>query len=382
MVLGETSHGAISGEIVSATAEAEAEAPQSPPDKAEPDKPRSRWPLIILGIVILLAILAGLLYWFLTRNQVSTDDAYTDGRAVTIAPHVSGYVVKLLVNDNQRVRAGDVLIEIERSDYLAAREQARGQLDAAQAQLDNARIALDKARTTYPARLQQTQGQLEQARGGYFRAEADARRQHLIERAATSQQDIDTATAAQRQAAGQVAQAEGQVAEARLVPQDIAQADAQVHQWEGQVLQAKAALDQAEINLAYTKVVAPGDGWITKRNVERGNLVQVGVPIFSIVEPEIWVTANFKEDQLNRMRPGQAVAISVDAYPGLRLAGHVDSIQLGSGAKFTAFPAENATGNYVKIVQRVPVKIVIDRGLDPNLPLPLGISVEPTVTLP
>jgi membrane fusion protein (multidrug efflux system) len=115
--------------------------------------------------------------------------------------------------------------------------------------------------------------------------------------------------------------------------------------------------------------------------VERGNYVTPGQQIFSIVSPEVWITANFKETQLNRMRPGQKVAISVDAYPELKLKGHVDSIQLGSGSKFTAFPPENATGNYVKIVQRVPVKIVIDSGLDPNIPLPLGISVEPTVSL-
>jgi membrane fusion protein (multidrug efflux system) len=128
-------------------------------------------------------------------------------------------------------------------------------------------------------------------------------------------------------------------------------------------------------------VTAPQDGWITKRNVEMGNYVTSGQQIFSIVSPEVWVTANFKETQLARMRPGQPAKIAVDAYPQLDLTGHVDSIQLGSGSKFTAFPPENATGNFIKIVQRVPVKIIIDSGLDPALPLPLGISVVPTVTL-
>jgi membrane fusion protein (multidrug efflux system) len=126
-------------------------------------------------------------------------------------------------------------------------------------------------------------------------------------------------------------------------------------------------------------VRAPQDGWITQRNVEMGNDVTAGQQIFAIVSPEVWITANFKETQLGLMRPGQSVEISVDAYPQLHLTGHVDSIQKGSGSKFSAFPAQNATGNFVKIVQRVPVKIVIDHGLDPNLPLPLGISVEPTV---
>jgi membrane fusion protein (multidrug efflux system) len=120
---------------------------------------------------------------------------------------------------------------------------------------------------------------------------------------------------------------------------------------------------------------------VTRRNIEQGDYVAAGTEIMAIVAPQVWVTANFKENQLNRMYPGQRVAISVDAYPALKLHGHIDSIQLGSGSKFTAFPAENATGNFVKIVQRVPVKIVIDDGMDPNRPLPLGLSVTPTVSL-
>jgi membrane fusion protein (multidrug efflux system) len=129
------------------------------------------------------------------------------------------------------------------------------------------------------------------------------------------------------------------------------------------------------------KVTAPQDGWVTKRNIEQGNYVAAGTEIMAIVAPQVWITANFKENQLNRIQLGQSVAISVDAYPALKLHGHIDSIQLGSGSKFTAFPAENATGNFVKIVQRVPVKIVIDDGMDPNRPLPLGLSVTPTVSL-
>ena len=150
-------------------------------------------------------------------------------------------------------------------------------------------------------------------------------------------------------------------------------------QLKGQVEQAQARLDQALLNLSWTVVTAPQDGWITKRNVDVGDYVTVGQQIFSIVTPEVWITANFKESQLDRMRPGQPATIKLDAYPHLDLRGHVDSIQLGSGSKFTAFPPENATGNFIKIVQRVPVKIVIDKGLDPNLPLPLGISAVPTV---
>ena len=165
------------------------------------------------------------------------------------------------------------------------------------------------------------------------------------------------------------------------MPQRIGETEAQVGQSKGQIEQAQARLDQADLNLSWTVVEAPQDGWITKRNVEMGNYVAPGQQIFTIVSPEVWVTANFKENQLALMRPGQPARIQVDAYPSLNLRGHVDSIQLGSGSKFSAFPVENATGNFVKVVQRVPVKIVIDSGLDPNLPLPLGISVEPEVTV-
>jgi len=148
------------------------------------------------------------------------------------------------------------------------------------------------------------------------------------------------------------------------------------------VAQARAQLQTAELNLSYTEVRAPFDGYVTKRNVQNGTLVQAGSALCSIVSPDIWVVANFKESQLERMRPGDKVEISVDAFPDLELQGHVESIQQGSGSRFSAFPAENATGNFVKIVQRVPVKIVIDKGLENwNQPLPLGLSVEPEVTV-
>jgi membrane fusion protein, multidrug efflux system len=178
-----------------------------------------------------------------------------------------------------------------------------------------------------------------------------------------------------------VALAEAQVLQASPVPQRISETEKQVGQLQGQVEQAQARLEQAQLNLSWTQVTAPQDGWITKRNVEVGNYVAPGQQIFALVAPEVWITANFKESQLADMRKGQPVKIKIDAYPKLDLRGHVDSIQLGSGSKFTAFPPENATGNFVKVVQRVPVKIVIDSGLDPDIPLPLGISAEPTVTV-
>ena len=214
-----------------------------------------------------------------------------------------------------------------------------------------------------------------------FRAQTDYKRQKSLPARATTQQALDQAEAEYRQAVAGVEQAQAAVVEAEPVAENIAQAEAQAKQLEGTVAEARARLEQAELNLGWTTVTAPQRGWVTKRNVDKGNYVTAGAAIMSLVTPQVWITANFKETQLDRMRPGDAVDIAVDAYPGLHLRGHVDSVQLGSGSKFTAFPAENATGNFVKIVQRVPVKIVIDSGLDPNLPLPLGLSVEPTVTL-
>ena len=342
-------------------------------------KKGSRLPLIILAIVVVIGAIGGGIWWYLHRNQTDTDDAYTDGRAVMIAPQVNGYVTVLAVNDNQFVHKGDLLVQIDPRPYQAAVDQARGQLDNAKAQRVFAELAAEKGRITFPAQLTAAEGQLLQAQGQLANAQAEYNRQHAIQRAATTQQNIDQSTASLKAAQGQVQQAQAQVDIAKPVPQNIGQTDAQVKQLDGQIIQAQAQLDQAEVNLGFTHLVAPQDGWVTRRNVEMGNYLQSGAQIMALVTPQVWVTANFKETDLARMRPGQEVDISVDAYPSLKLKGHVDSVQLGSGSKFSAFPAENATGNFVKIVQRVPVKIVIDSGLDPNIPLPLGISVTPTV---
>jgi membrane fusion protein (multidrug efflux system) len=349
------------------------------PHGADKPKPKRRWGLILLAIVVVVIVVAAVLWWIAHRNQITTDDAYTNGRAVTVAPRVAGQVVSLDVNDNEYVHAGQLLIAIDPSDYIAARDQAQGQLLAVEAQLANAQSNLEIQKVTQPARLAQARAQLVSAQANQTQAELNYRRFHAINPAATTRQDIDAATATERQAKAQVDQAEAAVNQASTVSLDIQQASAQIKQLRGQVEQARAELAKATLNLSYTRVVAPQDGWITQRNVEKGNYVQVGATIFALVTPQVWVTANFKEDQLTRMQPGQRVNISVDAYPGLHLTGHVDSIQLGSGSKFSAFPAENATGNFVKIVQRVPVKIDIDSGLLVNQPLPLGISVEPTV---
>jgi membrane fusion protein (multidrug efflux system) len=342
---------------------------------------RTIWARLSLVLVLLAGGLVSTGYWYLTLDQETTDDAYTDGQSITIAPQVSGTVVMLAVTDNQRVKAGDTLIQIDPRAYAAARDEAAANLRIAEAQLDNARLKLETARIEYPARLAGAQAQLDAAQAGRVKADADVRRQLALPRQATTQQEIDAAAASRSNAEAQVAQAQAALRQADMVRQFIGESAAQVTQLEAQVALAQARLDQAALNLSWTKVTAPQDGWVTKRNVETGNYVQAGQSVLALVTPEIWVTANFKESQLDRMRPGQQVDIRIDAYPDRKLTGHIDSIQRGSGARFTAFPAENATGNFVKVVQRVPVKIVIDKGLDPNLALPLGLSVDPTVRL-
>jgi membrane fusion protein (multidrug efflux system) len=350
--------------------------------KQEQRRSKAR-PFVRIGMVVIaiLLIAGGLYYYESTKDIESTDDAYTDGRVMTIAPHVTGYVTSLDVNDNQFVHKGDALIHIDPRDYEATLEQAQGQMDAARGQLAAAEQGFAVAKINFPARLAQAEAQLKDAQANLFKAQTDYRRQTSLPRAATTGQQVDYAAAALRSAEAQVVSAEAAVQQATPVAPNIAQTGAQVKQLGGTMKQAEAAIRSAQLNLEWCVVRAPQDGWITKRNVEIGNYMQPGAQIFSIVSPDLWITANFKEDQLNRMRPGQHVTIDVDAYPSLKLEGHVDSVQLGSGSKFTAFPPENATGNFVKIVQRVPVKIIVDSGLDPNLPLPLGISVEPTVDL-
>jgi membrane fusion protein, multidrug efflux system len=354
-------------------------------DKAKSDetKRKQRRPLVaVIGIcVVLLLLIGGGYYWWTTRNLESTDDAYTDGRAVTIAPQVAGVVLSLDVTDNQFVKKDQLLIHIDPRQYVTDRDQATAALDTAKAQFAGQQFGAEIARKNFPAQLEQAQAQLANAKANLAKTQADYDRQRSLSKQATSQQDIDAATSALKQAQAQVMLADAQVTQNSPVPQRIGETDQQVGQLKGQVDQAQARLDQANLNLSWTSIKAPQDGWITKRNVEVGNYVAPGQQIFALVAPEVWITGNFKESQLADMRKGQAVKIKIDAYPKLDLRGHVDSIQLGSGSKFTAFPPENATGNFVKVVQRVPVKIVIDSGLDPNIPLPLGISAEPTVTV-
>jgi membrane fusion protein (multidrug efflux system) len=307
----------------------------------------------------------------------------------------------------------------------ASVQQARAGVTASQAQAASERARSSQAGATINtarANLQQVRAQLTAAEAELTRAQADvARYQQLFSKDEVSRQRLDQAIAASRTAEAQVRAAEdrvnaaqsqvneteaaqaasvenarkaqaqitgsqaqvreaqGRLSQANTAPQQVAQSEAQAETAGASIEQLQAAVDQAELELSYTKVYAPDSGRVTHKSIEPGALIQTGQPLMAIVPGEVWVTANFKENQIGRMRAGQSVELTVDAYPDKVFKGHIDSIQAGTGARFSLLPAENATGNYVKVVQRVPVKIVFDEPPDPNHMLAPGMSVEPEV---
>ena len=322
--------------------------------------------------VVIVVVLAGLLAWWLhARHFESTDDAFIDARTVTVAPQVTGSIVNVPVTDNEVVPAGGVLIEIDQRDFLNNLAQAKAQVDQAVAAIAN----LDAQIDAQQARIDAAKKQVDQAQAALtFSREEAARAQDLVSRGAGTVQQAQQTSSDQRQkeAALLTAQANEVVSEKQI---EILQAQRTSAQ--AQLEAANATRDQAQVNLDRTRIMAPETGRITKLSAALGNLAQPGQALMMFVPTTVWVTANFKETQLDLMRPGQPVDISVDAYPGQVFRGHVDSIQAGSGAAFSLLPPENATGNYVKVVQRVPVKIVFDD--DPGVYLGPGMSVVPTV---
>jgi membrane fusion protein (multidrug efflux system) len=398
--------------------------------------PRKRH--VALVIFLLLAIgasVGGVFYWLHARQFEETDDAVVDGAVTPMSPKVAGLVKDVRVNDNQRVNAGDLLLEIDPRDYVTRVNEAKANLAAAQARLQAAQTNVEMVTANTDATLaeatatvDQQKAAVEQERAGVTAAEAqvasaqadvvaaeaeatrrkaDLERYNAIDPRAVSQQTRDTARAAaeaadaqlaaakKRQAAAEAAVAEAHsrvtaaeskvigaqamVRAAQTAPQQVATARSQATTAQAAVDQAAAALAAAELDLSYTTVKAPVGGRITRKSVQPGQYVQVGQNLFAIVSDDLWITANFKETQLTRMHPGQPVEITIDRYPGQVFKGHVDSIQAGTGARFSMLPPENATGNFVKIVQRVPVKIRF--GVDPSSlpPLGPGMSAVPTV---
>ena len=336
---------------------------------------RKRKPLLILTFVIIIGGIVGLIAWLFGRGYQSTDDAFIDGHIIQVSPRISAEVVAVHFTDNQEVAKGQLLVELDARDYQVALEKARAQLTQAQAQVAQAQAQATQA----DAQVAQAQAQVGQQSaqsdiaGINFDRNASLYQQDLR---AVAKQDVDTtkATLAAAEATVAAGRANVQAAQASALA-----SQSQVGSAQAAVVVAQAEVDNALLQLSYTRITAAEAGCITRKTVEVGNYITAGQTLFSIVQHDVWVTANFKETQLDKMRRGQPVRIRVDAYPDRDLKAHVDSFQLGSGSRFSLLPSENATGNYVKVVQRVPIKIVFDEPLDVLLRLAPGMSVEPRV---
>ena len=350
---------------------------QQPKEQAANKGGNKLW--IALGVLAVL-IIGTVIYVILTWGRESTDDANIDGRMVTLAPKVSGYVKTLNVDDNTMVKAGDVLLEIDPTDYLNARDKAVAALAAAQAAASASISNFQTTNIQLPSNIDAAQAQVDAQVANLQKAVADLKRMRSLSAQARSQEQLDQAVAVEKTAESNLEDAKARLRSAETAPRAIAAAKANAEQLAAQVKGVEADLAQAEKNLSDTKLIAPMDGRITRRQVERGDFVQAGQQLAQLVGNDIWITANFKEIQLKDMKPGQRVKVKIDAYPKLDIEGKVDSIQSGTGAFFSAFPPQNATGNFVKIVQRVPVKILIE-GMpdDQDIVLGPGLSVEPTV---
>jgi len=391
---------------------------------------------IIAAVLVVAAIGVGVWFW-LTAGRESTDDAQVDAPVTQVAARVGGTITKVAVNDNQPVELGAVLVELDRRDYEVATDKARAELADAEATAIAARSNVPITSTTAASNVTTARGSIVQAQGGIAGAERELdaararlttaqarvreaeataakaardveRLRGLLAKDEVSQQQFDTlVAAADAQKAGldsarsQVAEAEAgiRVAESKVIqaragaeqahaelktaetaPQQVSMTKARAAAAEARVQQARANLAQAELNLQYATIKAPARGVISKKSLNPGQVVQQGQPLLALVQlDDVWVTANFKETQLNDVRAGQRATIKVDALGGRSFNGKVDSIAGATGARFSLLPPENATGNFVKIVQRVPVKIVLDSGQDPEHLLRPGLSVTPTV---
>ena len=367
--------------------------------------PRAKW---VVAAVVIVLVAAGIFLWHYYSIREATDDAQIDGHINPISPRVTGTVLRVLHDDNEVVQVGELLVELDPKDYEVAVDRARADLANAQANAVAANVGVPLTQTTSSSQLtaadaavkaaqreiESAQARLNEAQANYAKAAADLKRMELlIAKDEVSRQQYDAAVAAANSAKATVdaanagvasaeskaAQSQAQAEAARTVPEQLKVTRARAGAATAEVQRAVSALAQAELNLKYTKIYAPVTGVLSKRNVEPGQVIQAGQPVFSIVNlDDIWVTANFKETQLKNMRVGQSAQIKVDAY-GREYNGHVESIGAATGARFSLLPPENATGNYVKVVQRIPVRIRFDKGQDPNHQLRPGMSVVPTV---
>ncbi|HEV7551355.1 MAG TPA: HlyD family secretion protein [Candidatus Angelobacter sp.] len=367
--------------------------------------PMAKW---VIAAVVIVLVIGGIFVWSYYSVRESTDDAQVDGHINPISPRVTGTVINVLHDDNEVVQAGTLLVEMDTKDYQVAVDRARADLANAQANATAANVGVPLTETTSSSQLvaadagvktadreiESAKAKLNDAQAMFAKTSADLQRMEmLIAKDEISHQQYDAAVAANNSAKANVevanagiasaesraAQARAQAESARTVPEQLKVTRARAGAAGADVQRAISALAQAELNLQYTKIVAPVTGVLSKRSVEPGQVVQAGQPLFSIVNlDDIWTTANFKETQLKNMRVGQKAKIKVDAY-GHEYNGTVESVGGATGARFSLLPPENATGNYVKVVQRIPVRIRFDKGEDPGHQLRPGMSVEPTV---
>jgi len=367
--------------------------------------PQAKWVLALAALVLLVG---GVFIWHYYSIRESTDDAQIDGHIHPISGRVSGTVLRVLHDENQTVQAGTLLIELDPKDYQVAVDRARADLANAQASAAAAHVDVPLTTTTSSGQfaaataavkaadreVQADQARVQEAQANYTKAAADLKRMEtLVQKdeisrqqydaavaaAASARATLDAAGAAVASAESRAVQTRAQASAAETVPEQIRMTRARAGAASAEVQRYQSALEQAELNLAYTKIYAPVTGVLSQRNVEPGQVVQSGQPIFSIVDlDDLWVTANFKETQLKGMRPGQKATVKVDAY-GHTYDAVVESIGGATGSRFSVLPPENATGNYVKVVQRLPVRIRFAPGQDPSHLLRPGMSVVPTV---
>ncbi|HIS83620.1 HlyD family secretion protein [bacterium] len=340
--------------------------------KKRPEYKKKR--VVIPAISALVLILTGILLAVHSTFYQSTDDAFVEGHIISIAPRVAGQVINLYVDDNQEVKQNQILVEIDPTDYQVALAQAQAKLAEAKAKLGVIEKQVDENSSKVDFTVQElnsTASKLDFAEKDYTRY-AEMYKEGIV-----SKQEYDKSlnSLTVAQANKKAADENNKAARASLEANK-----AKIASQEAEIKRLEAEVKQAEINLSYTKIYAPEDGKISARTVEKGNYVQIAQPMLSLVPQRVWVVANFKEIQLTNMKPGQKVWIKVDTYPHKRFKGHVDSIQRATGAKSSLFPPENAVGSYVKIVQRVPVKILFDDNLEGYNIVP-GMSVVPKVKI-
>ncbi len=330
--------------------------------------------LILLAVFVIGAVI-GTIYYLRTRNFETTDDAFIDGHVIQVSPKIAAHVTAVHFTDNSEVRKGDLLVELDPRDYETALERAKAQLGQARAQVRQALAQMDQAK----AQVVQAESQVAQQEAQFEVAGINFNRNKSLfqkDVRAVAKEEVDTTKASFD---AQKAMAQAARANAEAIRASVEAAEAQAGSASASARVAEAVVHDAELQLSYTRIQAAVDGRIVRKSVDTGDYVQMAQAMCSLVLPDVWVTANFKETQLTRMRAGQPVRVKVDAFPSLNLKAHVDSFQLGTGSRFSLLPAENATGNFVKVVQRVPVKIVFDEPLGALLRLAPGMSVEPKI---